>query len=149
VELAVTPAEVYERPASPFVIRVLGAVNGFHGRGEGGRAYVRELAFAAPGADGRGGAHVYVRPRDIDVHRARVPGSFSARLERLVPLGGAVRLELSAPGHAGPLEVELEPRLAAALALVPGETVHLAPRRVRVFPAEGEEAVDSLTASGL
>ena len=35
-----------------------------------------------------------------------------------------------------------------ALALAPGDEVHVSPRRVRVFPVSEAEA-DSLTASGL
>ncbi len=148
VEQVGSPAQVFEEPASPFVMRFLGAVNVFRGHVDGDRAYVQDLQFAAPGAGGRMAAHVYVRPHELDVHRAEVPGSFSARVERLVPLGAAVRVELSAPGHGGPVEVELDLRKSEALALAAGDTVHLSPRRVRVFPAADAEA-DSLTASGL
>ena len=77
-----------------------------------------------------------------------VPGSFPATVGRLVPLGAAVRVELSATGTGGAVEVELDVRRSEALALAPGDRVHLAPRRVRVFPASADE-VDSLTASGL
>jgi sulfate transport system ATP-binding protein len=59
-----------------------------------------------------------------------------------------VRLELRAPAQARPVEVELDVRESEALALAPGDTVHLAPRRVRVFPASAAE-LDSLTASEL
>ena len=148
VEQVGPPAQVFENPASPFVMRFLGAVNVFHGHVDGGRAFVHDLEFAAPSAHGRSTAHVYVRPHDIDVHRAALPGSFAARVVRVLALGAAVRVELTAPGHAGALEVELDARRTEALSLVPGDVVHLAPRRVRVFPAV-ERQSDSLTASGL
>ncbi|GEJ58948.1 sulfate/molybdate ABC transporter ATP-binding protein [Anaeromyxobacter diazotrophicus] len=148
VEQSGAPAQVFENPASPFVMRFLGAVNVFLGRVDGGRAYVHDLEFAAPGAPGRSAAHVYVRPHEIDLHRGALPGSFAARVERVVALGAAVRVELSAPGHAGALEVELDARETEALALAPGDTVHLSPRRVRVFPAAPGD-LDSLTASRL
>jgi sulfate transport system ATP-binding protein len=122
-------------------------VNVFHGRVEGGRAFVNDLEFAAPGATGTR-AHVYVRPHELDVHRSAVPGSFAARVLRVVPLGAAVRLELTAPGYAGALEVDLDRRDTEALALAPADTVHLSPRRVRVFP-DAEGPLDSLTASAL
>jgi sulfate/thiosulfate transport system ATP-binding protein len=147
IEQVGTPAQVFEEPASPFVMRFLGAVNVFQGRVDGGRAFVNDLEFAAPGAAGRTAAHVYVRPHEMEVHRAAVPGSFAARVERLVPIGAAVRIELTAPGYGGTVEVELDLRKSEALALAPGDPVHLSPRRVRVFPAH--EAEDSLTASGL
>ncbi|ABS25843.1 sulfate/molybdate ABC transporter ATP-binding protein [Anaeromyxobacter sp. Fw109-5] len=149
VEQIGTPAQVFEEPASPFVMRFLGAVNAFHGWVEGDRAYVNDLEFAAPAAaTSRAQAHVFVRPHEIEIHRAPVPGSFAANVERVLPLGAAVRVELSAPGFGGAVEAELDLRKSEALALAPGDAVHLAPRRVRVFPAGGGE-LDSLTASGL
>jgi sulfate transport system ATP-binding protein len=68
-------------------------------------------------------------------------------VSRLVPLGAAVRVELSAPANVGTVEVELDLRMSEALALAPGDRVHLSPRRVRVFPASADQ--DSLTASSL
>ncbi|ACL65535.1 sulfate ABC transporter, ATPase subunit [Anaeromyxobacter dehalogenans 2CP-1] len=149
VEQVGTPAQVFEEPASPFVMRFLGAVNVFQGRVEGNRTRVNELEFAAPtaGTD-RARANVYVRPHELEVHRAPVPGSFAARVVRLVPLGAATRVELSAPGYGSAVEVELDVRKGEALGLQPGDPVHLSPRRVRVFPAADGE-LDSLTASGL
>jgi sulfate transport system ATP-binding protein len=148
VEQVGTPAQVFEEPASPFVMRFLGAVNVFQGRVDGDRAYVGALEFAAPGAADRSRAHVFVRPHELEIHRAAVAGSFAARVDRLVPLGAAIRVELTAPGHGRPVEVEVDLRKGEALALAPGDAVHLSPRRVRVFPASDAEA-DSLTASGL
>jgi sulfate transport system ATP-binding protein len=148
IEQVGTPAQVFEEPASPFVMRFLGAVNVFRGFVDGERAYVNDLAFAAPGATGRRRAHVYVRPHELEIHRGAVAGGFAARVNRLVPLGAAVRVELTAPGHDPAIEVELDVRKKEALSLAPGDAVYLSPRRVRVFPvAEGE--LDSLTASGL
>jgi len=77
-----------------------------------------------------------------------VPGSFPATVSRLVPLGAAVRVELTAASAPGAVEVELDLRRSEALALSPGDGVHLSPRRVRVFPAAADDA-DSLTASQL
>jgi sulfate transport system ATP-binding protein len=148
VEQVGSPAEVFEEPASPFVMRFLGAVNVFQGRVDGDRAYVGNLEFAAPGAADRPRAHVYVRPHELEVHRSAIAGSFAARVDRLVPLGAAVRIELSAAELGRPVEVEVDLRRSEALALAPGDAVHLAPRRVRVFAAPDAEA-DSLTASGL
>jgi sulfate transport system ATP-binding protein len=148
IEQIGTPAEVFEEPASPFVMRFLGAVNVFQGHVEGERAYVNDLVFAAPGGASRSQAHVFVRPHELEIHRIAVPGSFAAKVDRLVPLGAAVRVELTAPGHGAAVEVELDLRKSESLGLAPGDQVHLSPRRVRVFPASADQA-DSLTASGL
>ena len=147
IEQVGTPAQVFDEPASPFVMRFLGAVNVFQGRVEGGRAYVGELEFSAPGGT-RAAAHVFVRPHELEVHLGAVPGSFEARVERVVPLGSAVRVELRAPHHGERIEAELELRRSEALGLRVGDRVHLSPRRVRVFPSGGAE-LDSLTASAL
>jgi sulfate transport system ATP-binding protein len=148
IEQVGTPAQVFEEPASPFVMRFLGAVNVFQGHVDGDHAYVNDLVFSAPGGAARSSAHVFVRPHELEIHRAPVPGSFAARVDRLVPLGAAMRVELTAPAHGGTVEVELDLRKSEALALTPGEEVHLSPRRVRVFPITADQA-DSLTASGL
>jgi sulfate transport system ATP-binding protein len=148
IEQVGTPAQVFEEPASPFVMRFLGAVNVFQGHTEGDRAYVQGLEFAAPGGVGREKAHVFVRPHEFEIHRSAAPDSFAATVSRLVPLGAAVRVELTATDSGGAVEVELDVRRSEALALVPGDRVHLSPRRVRVFPAAADET-DSLTSSGL
>jgi sulfate transport system ATP-binding protein len=146
IEQVGTPAQVFEEPASPFVMRFLGAVNVFHGHVDSGRAWLNELEFAAPDACDRTPAHIYVRPHEFEVHRAAIAGSFRATVARIIPLGALVRVELSSPGYGRSIEVELDPRRGEALALGAGDQVWLAPRRVRVFPAPQP---DSLTASGL
>jgi sulfate transport system ATP-binding protein len=148
IEQVGTPAQVFDEPASPFVMRFLGAVNVFQGRVDGDRAYLNGVEFAAPGGGARRAAHVFVRPHELEIHRASIAGSFAATVERIVPVGAAIRIELSAQNHGTPIEVEVDVRSGEILGLAPGEQVHLAPRRVRIFSSR-EESNDSLTASGL
>jgi sulfate/thiosulfate transport system ATP-binding protein len=149
VEQQGTPAEVFEEPASAFVMRFLGAVNVFQGRVDGERAWVGDVEFAAPAAVERAHAHVYVRPHEMEIHRSPVARGFPARVQRLVPLGSAVRVELTAPSlGARSIEAEIDLPRSAALALRPGDAVYLSPHRIRVFPADPPVA-DSLTASSL
>jgi sulfate transport system ATP-binding protein len=146
IEQVGTPHEVFEHPATPFVLQFLGQVNVFHGRVQGGRAHVGGLEFAAPHGGGDGAARVFVRPHELDVHRVPAPESFRAEVRRLTPLGASVRVELTSPSLAGPFAAELDARRAEGLALRPGDAVYVAPRRLRVFEAD---AADSLTASAL
>src|SRR5690554_4350067 len=73
VEQVGTPAEVYDRPASPFVYRFLGSVNQLRGQLRGGRALVGGAEFPAPEHAGAEGAPAvaFVRPQDLDVSRQR------------------------------------------------------------------------------
>ncbi|MBP1636788.1 MAG: sulfate transporter ATP-binding protein, partial [Acidobacteria bacterium] len=48
IEQVGTPAEVYQRPVSPFVVDFLGDVNLFRFRIEHGKAYIGNVAFEAP-----------------------------------------------------------------------------------------------------
>ena len=90
IEQVGTPAQVFEEPASPFVMRFLGAVNVFRGHVDGGRAYVGDLEFSAPALREREPAHVFVRPHELEISVAPVPGSFAAEVERVTVLGASV-----------------------------------------------------------
>ncbi|HVO18964.1 MAG TPA: TOBE-like domain-containing protein [Anaeromyxobacter sp.] len=129
-------------------MRFLGAVNVFRGHVDGGRAWVGDLEFSAPALAERSPAHVFVRPHDLELSSAPLPGSFPARVERVTVLGASVRVELRAPGYGERLEAELDLPRSHALALRPGDGIHVSPRRVRVFPGHDLEP-DSLTASAL
>src|SRR5437762_3009608 len=62
-----TPAEVFERPANPFVMDFLGNVNVFHGRVEQGKAVVAGAELGSPDdphAESEAAA-VYVRPHEV------------------------------------------------------------------------------------
>ncbi len=147
VEQVGTPREVFEEPASPFVMRFLGSVNIFQGRLENGHVLFGGIEVPHPAADDRTEpARLYVRPHELAVHRNPVAGSFPAAVLRVTPLGSAVRVELDAPTVEHPLSAEIDTERAEALGLEAGDHVWVAPRRLRVFDGD---ATDSLTASGL
>ena len=91
------PQELYEHPTSPFVARFLGQVNILPldtiqcaSRSDA------QHPFLASEFSSRGDAQIYVRPHDLEVTRVRNGHPcWSARVERVTPLGGCVRLELS------------------------------------------------------
>jgi sulfate transport system ATP-binding protein len=91
----------------------------------------RSLPLTLPGADGP--ASVYVRPHDLEVERHCNGGlSWGARINRLVPLGGIVRLDLML--HDGTaLQVQLTRQRCLELALARGEGVFVTPKDMKIF----------------
>jgi sulfate transport system ATP-binding protein len=147
VEQVGTPGQVFDEPASPFVMQFLGEVNVFHGRLEDGRAHFGGIEVPHAGASDRPeAARLYVRPHELEVYLGPVAGAFPAAVVRVTPLGNAVRVELDAPAVDRPLSAEIDPRRAEALQLAGGETVWVAPRRLRSFAGD---VADSLTSSHL
>ena len=133
IEQVGTPAEVFDHPASDFVLRFLGQVNVLRGTVGNGSARVGNVTVDAPehaGADRD--ARVYVRPHELDLERLPGPGRLPARIVRILPLGAALRVELDA-GAIGTVCAELDRERADALGLRPGESVWVGFRRARVF----------------
>ena len=124
IEQEGTPDEVYDHPATPFVLEFLGDVNLFHGRL----------------GQGRGGEVGYVRPHELEILTAPVEGSLPVTLAQALTVGPNTRLEFRRSDDASYVDVEL-PRadylaLKSRLDLRPGAAVHLRPRRVTRFAAE-------------
>jgi sulfate/thiosulfate transport system ATP-binding protein len=124
IEQQGAPDEVYDHPATPFVLQFLGDVNLFHGR------------FGhAPG--GVPGEVSYVRPHELEVVALADETSVPATLAQALTVGPNTRLEFKRAGEAGYVDVEL-PRaeylvLRERLGLQPGSQVHLRPRRITRF----------------
>jgi len=136
VEQAGSPAEVFENPANPFVMDFLGNVNVFHARVHNGRALVGSLEFDCPGdtAHQTGAATLYVRPHELQIERApNGSGSMKARVDRLHAAGSVAKVFLSDLDSGVQLNVEVSPQRYDELALKAGDTVYVAPRKVRVF----------------
>jgi sulfate transport system ATP-binding protein len=97
VEQTGTPQEIYDHPASPFVMRFLGPVTEVDGR--------------------------LVRPHDIEVGLTADPESIPATVTRVVRLGFEVRVEM----RRGDQDTWAQITRAAAerLGLQPGDTVHM------------------------
>ncbi len=134
IEQVGSPAEVFEHPANDFVMRFLGHVNVLEARLSQGRAHVGELVLdvehdAAHPHDGR----VYVRPHEVEIGRAPSAGSIAARVTRVTPLGGGLKVELAAPSLGSNLRADLDWERGSQLALRDGDHVYLSLRRARVF----------------
>ncbi len=124
IEQQGTPDQVYDNPASPFVLQFLGDVNLFHGRfGHG------------PGS--KDGEVSYVRPHELQIVEAAEEGSLAVTLAQALTVGPNTRLEFKRGDESGYVDVEL-PRaeyvaLRDRLGLKPGSAVHLRPRRITRF----------------
>ena len=102
VEQVGSPREIYETPASDFVMRFIGPVT-----------HLRDAV---------------VRPHDLEVSLDPVPGSVQAMVERVMHLGFEVRVELTS-GDGADLWAQLTRAEAEQLELVEGQILHVRPVR--------------------
>ncbi|MEP0848518.1 MAG: sulfate/molybdate ABC transporter ATP-binding protein [Phycisphaerae bacterium] len=135
VEQVGTPDEVFHHPTSEFVLRFLGHVNQFHGRIGADRIQLGpiELPFETNGQAVGGAARVFVRPHDvtIDLKTNGLP-SIPAEVLRVHSAGPIVRVHLrTSVGHL--LVAELSQERYDTMRLVPGASVFVRPRHIRVF----------------
>jgi sulfate transport system ATP-binding protein len=136
VEQEGTPQQVFEHPANAFVMDFLGNVNVFHGRVQNGRALLGNWETAYPEYPHAEAlpATVYVRPHELEIaaHANGAP-SMEARVLHVNPAGSVARVQLLAVDIGTVLTAEVGPEHYHRLALKTGDTVHVSPRRVRVF----------------
>ncbi len=135
IEQVGSPDDVYDHPATPFVLQFLGDVNLFHGRtGHGGHA---------PGGAVGEDVH-YVRPHELDVVAEAGDGTWAAELAQALTLGPVTRLEFKRDDGSY-VDVELSrakwQQLRERLNLSPGSRAHLLPRQVTRFLSSGPQAV--------
>jgi sulfate transport system ATP-binding protein len=130
IEQQGSPDEVYDAPASPFVLQFLGDVNLFHGR-------IGHTAAAGDASDVS-----YVRPHELEIVADAGDDTWPVTLSQTLTVGPNTRIEFrregAAPADAQPyVDVEMPRdqyvRLRERLTLEPGQRVHLRPRRVTRF----------------
>ena len=93
-----TPDEVYDHPASPFVLQFLGDVNLFRDAGAPGAA--QSGSRATPRT-------AYVRPHELQVVAEAAPGSVPVTLAQALTVGPNTRLEFRARRRPGYVDVEM------------------------------------------
>jgi sulfate transport system ATP-binding protein len=111
IEQIGSPEEVYEQPASPFVIDFLGRANRFGAEGEAS----------------------YARPHEIEVSATPFDNGQSATVEHYTRHGPLVQLALSAE-DGKVVEVDVFREQADSLKLARGQRLYYRPRHLRVFP---------------
>ncbi len=120
------PDEVYDHPATPFVLQFLGDVNLFHGRYDRAGAGQGEVS--------------YVRPHELQILSAPQDGSIEVTLSQALTVGPNTRLEFKRLDDSSYVDVEV-PRteyiaLRDTIGLQAGAKAHLLPRRVTRFDSE-------------
>ena len=119
IEQIGTPAEIYDQPASPFVMSFVGAVN-----------VLPSHVPLAPNPEQRG--DVFIRPHDLELHRHPQEGSVPAVLRRLTHLGRDIQAELTlASGEV--VMAQLPRERMDYRELQPGDALHVTSRESRTF----------------
>jgi len=132
IEQVGSPDQVYDHPATPFVLQFLGDVNLFHGR-----------LGHAPGGSTSAAEVSYVRPHELEVIGAPEADTLAVTLSQALTVGPSTRLEFKREDGSY-VDVEL-PRaqwqlLRERLGLANGSRAWLKARRVTRFVAGGEPA---------
>jgi sulfate transport system ATP-binding protein len=132
IEQVGTPAEVYDRPASPFVYQFLGNVNVLRAQ-----ALAQAGAPAPQGAGMHADGRVYVRPHDIEVlpYAPEQPG-IAAVVRYIHAAGPAARLTLEQVQNREMVEVETARLTLTTLDLKVGDLVNLRLRSAHSFDAD-------------
>lgn len=119
IEQIGSPAEIYDQPASPFVMSFVGAVN--------------VLPSHVPlTSDRTQQGDVFIRPHDLELHRQPQAGSVPAVLRRLTHLGRDIQAELTLVS--GEVVVAQLPRERIDYhELKAGDELHITSRESRTF----------------
>ncbi|NJK34436.1 MAG: sulfate ABC transporter ATP-binding protein [Oscillatoriales cyanobacterium SM2_2_1] len=127
VEQVGTPAEIYDRPQTSFVMSFIGPVN----------ILPAHAPLSSPRAigDRQDQQRVFVRPRDINISVIPTPDTVPAKIHRLTHLGWEVKLDLLLEdGHT--LQAHLSREQFDPLGLTPSQTVHINPKTIKSFPLD-------------
>lgn len=139
VEQHGTPIEVFEHPATAFVMDFLGNVNKLPVRVEGGRALLGETGQVEVPAklfgtteDGR--IDAYIRPHELDISRSPDSGNcLHAKVIHINPAGSIVKVRLMAEDFGLMINVDLTPEHFRHLTLRVGDGVFVTPKGGKVF----------------
>ena len=129
IEQIGTPAEIYDHPASPFVMSFVGSVNVLPGG---------TLPFegADAGRNGQPGEDadrpLFIRPHDLDVQMAPGSDTVPARLRRLSHMGRDLQAELVLENDE--VVIAQFPRNQVDYTRIkPGDVLHVKSRQARTF----------------
>ncbi len=135
VEQVGTPAEIYDRPLTPFVYTFLGDTNSFHGVVRDGRVAIADSVFDVRGEKWADGQSVvaYARPHLMSITRERVDEtSLRATVAKVNAVGPLVQIDLvTTSGQA--VGVQVDQLRYRSLGVSSGDAVFVAPREMKFF----------------
>ncbi|TMA95047.1 MAG: sulfate ABC transporter ATP-binding protein, partial [Deltaproteobacteria bacterium] len=136
IEQTGTPEEIFDKPASPFVMDFLGNVNVFHGVVQGGRARLRGLEVAYPEYphDESRAATAFIRSHELEIVRKRNGRpSLEVKVTHVTPARPVVKVRVYSETFGVVLTVDVSWERYAELQPAVGDTVYVSPRQLRVF----------------
>jgi len=136
IEQTGTPEEIFDKPASPFVMDFLGNVNVFHGVVQGGRARLRGLEVAYPEYphDESRAATAFIRSHELEIVRKRNGRpSLEVKVTHVNPARPVVKVRVYSETFGVVLTVDVSWERYAELQPAVGDTVYVSPRQLRVF----------------
>jgi len=122
VEQVGTPAEIYDNPATPFVMSFVGSVNVLPSTS----GIFHRQSFKSPISQ------VFLRPHDVLIQSKPEETSTPARINRIVHLGWEVEVELSLKDGQEVIAYITREDLDR-LQLQPGQKVYIKPRKTKAF----------------
>jgi sulfate transport system ATP-binding protein len=126
IEQIGNPAEIYDQPASPFVMSFVGAVNVLPAHLPLAPAAAERSAHQGQGGD------LFIRPHDLELHRSPQNGSVPAVLRRLTHMGRDIQAELTlASGEV--VMAQLPRERIDYHELKAGDALHITSRDARTF----------------
>ncbi|HPO36404.1 MAG TPA: sulfate ABC transporter ATP-binding protein [Kiritimatiellia bacterium] len=132
IEQTGTPDEVFQNPASEFVMKFLGDVNVFHGR-----VHNERPVFTGDSSED-GSVRLLVRPHDLAVLPQPGPGiSIPARVYRVMTAGALVKIELL-DGQNRLVQVQVPHETYRTASVHAGQQVYLAPKESRLYGQSSE-----------
>ncbi|NET70849.1 MAG: sulfate/molybdate ABC transporter ATP-binding protein [Sphaerospermopsis sp. SIO1G2] len=123
VEQVGTPAEIYDHPASAFVMSFIGPVNVLPSSAK---------LFQSSGLDSNN-PEVFIRPRDVIVEREAYGTTAPATVNRVIHLGWEIQVELKLD-DGQIFTAHLTREKFDELQLKPQERVHVKPKDTKSFP---------------
>jgi sulfate/thiosulfate transport system ATP-binding protein len=140
IEQVGTPAELYDEPASAFVMGFLGQVNRLACTVQDGQVRLTGETLPVPPASLAGGrppegaAIALVRPHDLRIVGSAEPAAARATVRSIAVVGARLQIILGRIGQT--IEIEADRDRPDAPRLFPGAPVRLAIRRMRIFPRD-------------